>query len=190
MTRTLINVVVWSHWGRAWSTRSQEIASSFQARLQWRAGDQGENLFVGCQTVLHCTAVLYSDSSLTAATQLGPAEPAAASSEWQGDTAVHCRPLIGQQAIINTFHWLIGIFLNWMKIWTILKATKTGSNFRKMSHGKWMAVSLNVSDKWNDVSFRKHHWQIVYAYKHEQIEELLKISMINIHWIWSWIDEF
>ena len=43
-----------------------------------------------------------------------------------------------------------------------------------------MAVSLNVSDKWNDVSFRKHHWQIVYAYKHEQIEELLKISMINI----------
>ena len=43
---------------------------------EWRAGDQGENLFVGCQTP-HCTAVLYSDSSLTAATQLGPAEPAA-----------------------------------------------------------------------------------------------------------------
>ena len=43
---------------------------------EWRAGDQGENLFVGCQSP-HCTAVLYSDSSLTAATQLGPAEPAA-----------------------------------------------------------------------------------------------------------------
>lgn len=31
MTRTLINVVVWSHWGRAWSTHTREIASSFEA---------------------------------------------------------------------------------------------------------------------------------------------------------------
>ena len=46
------------HWGQAWATRSGEIASSFEARLQ--TVDQGENLFVvrpwsTVHCTLHCT---------------------------------------------------------------------------------------------------------------------------------------
>ena len=89
MTRTLINVVVCSHWGRVSLRRDQLILWSQAADTG--CGPRWEAL-CWCQTTVHCTVhplycKVYSDSSLTAATQLSSAGPAAATTHWQGDTA-------------------------------------------------------------------------------------------------------
>ncbi len=137
MTRTLINVVVCSHWGQAWATRSGEIASSFEARLQ--TVDQGENLFVvrpwstvHCtrHCTVHCTVTVHWLQHLSWALQ----------TLQQPDkvTLQCCMPLIGTS---HSYRPLIGqhvffLFRIWWNYVLMQKATKTGSNFRKMTHGK------------------------------------------------------
>ena len=78
-------------------------------------------------TALYCT--LYSDSSLTAASQLSSADPAAA---WQGDTAV-LHASHWYQSLIQTSHWptCIFSFQNLMELCINAKSYKNRVQFQK-----------------------------------------------------------
>ena len=144
-----------------------------------------------CQTTEHCTlytalyCTLYTvqwqfiDCSISAEL----CRPCSSLTRW------HCSAACLSLVTSHSYRLLISqhvFFQNLMELCINAKKLQKQGPISEKWHmeNKWPSVWMDkFSDQWNDLSFRKHHWQIVYADKHERIEELLNISMIKIH-IW------
>ena len=185
MTRTLINVVVCSHWGQAGQLAQERSPHPLKPGCrQWTKvrisllSDHGA-LYTVHSTVLYTVQWQFIDCSISAEL----CRPCSSLTRW------HCSAACLSLVTSHSYRLLISqhvFFQNLMELCINAKKLQKQGPISEKWHmeNKWPSVWMDkFSDQWNDLSFRKHHWQIVYADKHERIEEVLNISMIKIH-IW------